>query len=181
MSANQPAVTSPNDAATVRVWDPLVRIFHWSLVIGFTVAYLTEDADTFHEIVGYIVAGLIGFRLIWGLIGPRYARFTDFVTGPAKVRAYLGNAMRLRAPRYIGHNPAGGAMVMALLSMVAVVSLTGWLAIQPGAGGWLEDAHEAAATLTLVFVAAHVAGVIVTGLVHGENLVKSMFTGIKRV
>ncbi|MHA1525372.1 MAG: cytochrome b/b6 domain-containing protein [Alphaproteobacteria bacterium] len=171
-SADQPKM--------IAVWDPLVRVFHWSLVAGFTLAFLSDGDNTFHQIVGYVAAGLIGFRLIWGIVGSRHARFSDFVTGPAKIAAYLAAVVRLRAPRFIGHNPAGGAMVIILMIMVAIVGLTGWLAVQPSAAKLWEEAHEVVANLTVVLIAIHVTGAIVTGLAHRENLVKAMITGRKR-
>jgi cytochrome b len=102
--------------ATVRVWDPLVRIFHWSLVGLFAFAFVTGDEwDKAHETAGYIIAGLVAFRVVWGLIGPRHARFTDFVRGPGTIFTYLRDALAMKAPRHIGHNPAGGAMIVLML------------------------------------------------------------------
>jgi cytochrome b len=96
----------------IRVWDPALRIFHWTLAGGFAVAYLTEDEpQPVHIYAGYVVGALIAFRLLWGFVGPRHAHFSDFVRAPASVVAYLKDAVRLRAPRYVGHNPAGGAMI----------------------------------------------------------------------
>jgi cytochrome b len=100
----------------VRVWDPLVRVFHWSLVGAFAVAWLTADElQPVHEIAGYVVAGFVAFRLVWGVVGSRYARFAQFLRGPSATLAYLGDAARGRERRYLGHNPAGAAMMVALL------------------------------------------------------------------
>ncbi len=110
----------------IKVWDPLVRIFHWSLVAAFTIAYLTEDEwQSLHVWAGYTVAGLVAFRLVWGFIGPEHARFSDFVFSPTTVFGYLRDMMTYRARRYLGHNPAGGAMVIALLISLAATTLTG--------------------------------------------------------
>lgn len=172
------------DSRSVRVWDPLVRIFHWSLVAAFAVAWLTggDEMKNVHEIAGYAIAGLIAFRLLWGFVGPRHARFSDFVYRPATVIGYLADAIRLRARRYIGHNPAGGAMVLALLVMLATTAGTGILMTTDAFWGseWLEEVHESAASLTLALVGLHVAGVLFASLEHGENLVRAMFTGRKR-
>lgn len=112
----------------VRVWDPLVRVFHWSLVAAFAVAWLSaEELSTLHEVSGYIVAGLVAFRLVWGLVGSRYARFAQFLKGPGDTLAYLGDLTRGRERRYLGHNPAGAAMIVALLVTLAGTALTGWL------------------------------------------------------
>lgn len=112
--------------ATVKVWDPFVRVFHWGLVAGFALAYLTEDDFlTLHIWAGYLAGMLIALRLPWGLIGPRHARFSDFVYRPSKIAAYLGDMLQFRARRCLGHSPAGGAMVVALMAVVAVTVATG--------------------------------------------------------
>lgn len=111
---------------TVKVWDPLLRIFHWSLVVAFTVAYLTgEEASALHVWSGYVVLGLLGFRLIWGLMGPRHARFSDFVRGPSTVLAYARGLMRGSSGRFLGHNPLGGWMIIALLLSLLGTTVTG--------------------------------------------------------
>lgn len=185
MSA-QSAATVPGDAmspATVRVWDPLVRIFHWSLVGVFAFAFLTGDEwDAAHETAGYVAAGLVAFRILWGLVGPRRARFTDFVRGPGSVAAYLRDAATFRARRHLGHNPAGGAMVMALLAAVAGIATTGFMMTTDTWWGveWVEEAHEALVYATLGLIALHVGGVILASIEHRENLVRSMLTGRKR-
>ncbi len=169
--------------AEVRVWDPLVRIFHWTLVGGFLVAYVSGDEwDRLHIAVGYTIAGLVAFRLAWGLVGTRHARFGDFVYRPSRVLGYLRDTMALRAKRYLGHNPAGGAMVVALLTMIAIICGTGITMTTDAFWGveWVEEAHEIAVNVTLVLIAAHVAGVLVASWEHGENLVRAMVTGRKR-
>jgi cytochrome b len=167
---------------TVRVWDPLVRIFHWSLVVLFTAAWLTGDEiDWLHEWLGYSIVGLIAIRVVWGFVGTRHARFSDFVRGPAKVVSHLAEMTRFRAKRYLGHNPAGGAMFIALLAMLATTTGTGILmtAVYPKVH-WLEEVHEVAANLTLILVGLHIAGVALASFEHRENLVKAMITGRKR-
>lgn len=113
---------------TIRVWDPLVRVFHWGLVAAFAVAYLTaEELSTVHEIAGYTVAGLVVFRLIWGFAGSRYARFSQFLKGPSATVGYLGDMLGGRERRYLGHNPAGAAMIVALLLTLSGTAFSGWL------------------------------------------------------
>lgn len=113
---------------TVKVWDPLVRIFHWSLVLLFAVAYLTGDDDSMlHIYAGYGITGLVAFRLLWGLVGTRHARFTDFVYGPRKVAAYARSMLGRKPLHYLGHNPVGGWMVVLLL---AGLSLTCWTGLE---------------------------------------------------
>ena len=122
---------------TIQVWDRLVRIGHWSLVIAFAVAYLTEDeALETHEWAGYAVATYIVVRGVWGFIGTEHARFSDFLFSPFKALAYLVDLVRMRAPRYIGHSPAGAMMVFALLFMLAGTTVTGIaeLALSHGEG-----------------------------------------------
>ena len=169
--------------ATVRVWDPLVRVFHWSLVALFVVAYLTGDEiQRVHNAAGYTIAGLLAARVLWGFVGPRHARFSDFVRSPRDVRAYLRDMLSFRARRYIGHNPAGGIMVLALIGMLGATSLTGYLMTTDAYWGSeaLEDVHGALANLTLAMVLVHVLGVLVASFEHRENLVKAMLTGRKR-
>jgi len=183
----------------VKVWDPLVRVFHWTLVTAFFTAYLTEGEDetlALHTWAGYTVLGLLLVRLLWGFVGTRHARFSDFVCRPATVKEYLGSVLRLNPRRYLGHNPAGGLMIVALLASLLVTGFSGMAlyAVEQHAGplaGWLgtlgeaweevfEGLHELFANFTLFLVVVHVAGVLVESLLHGENLVRAMFTGRKR-
>ena len=169
--------------ATVRVWDPLVRIFHWSLVGLFTFAFLTGDEwQKPHEVAGYVIAGLIGFRVIWGFVGSRHARFASFIYRPSTVAGFLTDTVRMKARRYLGHNPAGGLMVIGLLLAIVVISLSGWMMTTNAYWGveWVEEVHEASAFAALGLIALHVGGVIVASLEHGENLVRAMVTGRKR-
>lgn len=176
MSARQDAV-----AKTIKVWDPLVRVLHWTLVITFTIAFATGDEwETVHVLAGEVLLGVVAVRSIWGIIGTRYARFTDFVRGPAAVRDYLGSIVRGRPNHYVGHNPAGGIMIVALLLMLVVTGISGLLADAPGSGEFFEELHEGAANFTLALVFIHIAGVVLGSLVHGENLIRAMVTGYKR-
>ena len=173
-------VTPP---AAIKVWDPLVRVFHWSLATLFVTAYLTgEDGGQVHIAAGYAIAGLIALRIGWGFVGPRHARFSSFVQSPREVLAYLRDVARLRAPRYLGHNPAGGAMIIALLVMLGGTGITGYMTTTDAFWGakWVEEVHETFAALTVGLVVLHVLGVFLSSLLHGENLVKSMITGWKR-
>lgn len=183
------------EQTAVKVWDPFVRIFHWLLVLSFTVAWLSgEEIETLHAYAGYAVFGLVLLRLVWGFIGTRHARFRDFVYPPAKVKAFIGDTLQLRARRYLGHNPAGGAMIILMLLCLVLVSVTGFavygieagdgpLAMLAGSSGALEElveeTHEVFANLLLLLVLIHVAGVVVESLIHRDNLVKAMFTGRK--
>jgi cytochrome b len=120
----------------VKVWDIGVRIGHWLLVLCFAVAYLTEgEPEWLHTWAGYVIATVVALRVVWGLVGPRHARFTDFVRGPSAVLGYLRDLISFRAPRYLGHSPAGGAMVVALLLMLAVTTGTGMVYFAKAEGG----------------------------------------------
>jgi cytochrome b len=184
----------------VKVWDPLVRVLHWTLVIGFFTAYFTEgEGETLilHTWAGYTVLGLILVRLVWGFIGTRHARFSDFVYRPAAIKAYLLDVLRLHPHRYLGHNPAGGLMIVLLIVSLLVTTLSGMalFAAEEQAGplaGWLgsaghfwaeafEELHELFANFTVFLVVVHVTGVLVESLLHGENLVRAMWTGRKQV
>jgi cytochrome b len=172
-----------------------VRVFHWTLVTVFFVAYLSEDdLLSLHVVAGYVVGGLVLARLIWGVVGPRYARFTSFVYAPRKILHELRALLTFSGKRYIGHSPAGGAMVLALLVMLLLLVGSGLvtLALREGAGplaGWIAPnrslgrvaggVHEFLANSTLVLVVIHIGGVLFASFVHGENLVKSMWTGRK--
>jgi len=170
--------------ATVKVWDPFVRVCHWSLVGLFLLAYVTGDeVEQVHIAAGYIIAGLLALRILWGFVGPRHARFSDFVRSPRAVLAYLRDVTLLRAPRYLGHNPAGGAMVVALIVMLIGTSTTGYMMTTDTFWGaaWVEEVHEVLANLTVGLVVVHVLGVLVASFEHRENLVTGMITGRKRI
>jgi cytochrome b len=186
-----------NTNTKVKVWDPLVRVFHWTLVVAFFTAYITEDDFlSVHTYAGYTVLGLILLRIIWGIIGTRYARFSSFVTSPRVACQYLKDTLFLRAKRYLGHNPAAGAMIVLLLVSLLVTTICGlatYGAIESAGplGNWLgnigetgedilEEVHEFFANFTVLLVVIHVGGVIIESLVHRENLVRSMLNGYKK-
>jgi cytochrome b len=180
----------------VRVWDPFVRIVHWMLVLLFTLAYVTgEEPLSLHVYAGYAVFGLVLLRVLWGVVGTPHARFGDFVYRPSRVLAYVKDTLGLRARRYLGHNPAGGAMILLMLVSLLLVSVSGFAVygIEKGAGPLamlggsgeslgetIEEVHEFFANLMVLLVVVHIAGVIAESLIHRENLVKSMLTGRKR-
>lgn len=185
----------PNsNPSTVKAWDPLVRVFHWSLVFFFLLAFVTEDDwMSVHVWAGYAVSMLIGFRLFWGLVGTRNARFATFVKSPKVVMRHLRDMLSLKPPHYLGHNPVAAVMVVALLLSITVVAFSGMVLIASEGEGPLagtlfaslngdamEEVHEFFANFTLLLVFAHVAGVVVSSLLEGENLARSMITGRKK-
>ena len=170
-------------AATVKIWDPLVRAFHWGLVASFAIAWLSADEwNDLHEWAGYAAAALIAFRLLWGLVGTRYARFSQFIRSPGTVAAYLRDILGGHERRYLGHNPAGGLMIVALILCMGALCITGWLYTTDAFWGeeWVEETHETLANVLLGLVGLHVAGVFIAGFRHRENLVRAMLTGRKR-
>jgi cytochrome b len=182
--AQPPATASPAGAAsTVRIWDPVVRLFHWSLVLAFVIAWMSGDElQDLHETAGYAIVGLLAIRVVWGFIGTRHARFSDFIYRPSAAIGYLIDTARLRARRHLGHNPAGGAMVLALIAMLAATCATGFMMTTDAYWGvdWVEETHELAANLSVVLIGLHLVGVFVASVEHRENLVAAMITGRKR-
>jgi cytochrome b len=177
------AETAGRGAPSVKVWDPFVRVFHWSLVALVAVALATgDDAEWLHVRAGYVVAALVTLRVVWGLVGSKHARFSDFVKPPSEVIRFIGQSLSLRAPRSLGHNPAGGAMIIAMLVLIAFISATGFLLTTDAYWGSeaVKEIHEASAYTLVALVFFHVAGVIPASLEHGENLVRAMITGRKR-
>jgi cytochrome b len=168
----------------MKVWDLLVRLLHWSLVAAIATAWLSTmhlGFGSFHEPAGYVALGAVATRLLWGFVGARYARFAQFVRSPAAVLRYALLMRQHREPRYIGHNPLGGWMVLALLACVASVGLTGWLQTTDRYWGseLLESIHHKLAWALLGLAALHVTGVITTSLRHRENLLAAMLGGRK--
>lgn len=167
---------------TVKVWDPLVRVLHWSLAIVVLANFFAEGGDPPHEWLGYVALGVIGLRFVWGWIGPQHARFRNWVRGPRAVREYLRERLAGRSQRRLGHNPGAAAMMVALLVGVAVVGVTGWLQTTDRFFGveWLEELHEILAYTVLVMVGLHVAAAITESVHYRENLIASMVHGRKR-
>ncbi|WP_299437443.1 cytochrome b/b6 domain-containing protein [uncultured Rhodospira sp.] len=124
--ANSPGPETTETRSMMQVWDPVVRIGHWVLVGGFLICYLTEgEPEWLHNNVGYLVAITVILRLVWGFIGPKHARFSDFVRGPGAALGYLRDELSGKAKRFIGHNPAGGLMALALLASLGATTYTG--------------------------------------------------------
>jgi cytochrome b len=167
----------------VRVWDLLVRVLHWSLVGSVAGAWITSELGRrWHEPIGWFMVCVIVLRLSWGFAGRGYARFARFVCGPRAALAYASQVARGDAPRYLGHNPFGAWMIVALLLTVSAIALTGWLLDTDMFFGSeaMEDLHEDLSQGLLALVALHVLGVLFTSRRQAENLVRAMVTGRKR-
>jgi cytochrome b len=178
----------------VLVWDAPVRVFHWLMVASFAGAWLTAESERWrllHLTLGYTMAGLVVFRIVWGLVGTRHARFSSFVRGPAAVLRHLGGLVQGRidaepdaghpsGPEHsVGHNPAGAVAILGLLALTLVIAASGWATINDLGGEWLAEAHEFAAEAMLALVALHLGGVVLGSWQQRENLVGAMFSGYK--
>lgn len=170
----------------ILVWDIPTRIFHWSLALSFAGAYLTAESERYRDIhlaLGYVFGALILFRLVWGVIGTRYARFSSFSFTPSAVLSYLKSLSQRQAQHFLGHNPAGAIAIFLLLGLGLIISLTGialdWEFSTEDWEELYEETHEFAANFMLLIVFAHIAGVVVSSWLHHENLARAMVTGYK--
>ena len=171
-----------SNTSPILVWDAPVRVFHWLMVFCFAGAFLTSESERWqlvHITLGYTMAGLIAFRLLWGLVGTRYARFAQFVRGPMVVLGYLQSLRHGRAQHHMGHNPAGALAIVMILLAGSALTASGWANYNEVGGHWVEGFHEAIGNGLLLLVGVHVAGVLVSSRLHRENLVRAMLTGRK--
>jgi cytochrome b len=166
----------------VLVWDAPVRVFHWLMVFSFAGAYLTAESERWrlvHVSLGYTLAGLVAFRVVWGLVGTRHARFASFVRGPKAIAAYVRGLLKGQPEHHVGHNPAGALAIIGLLGLATAVTAAGWASDTAFGGEWVKDLHEGAANAMLALVGVHVAGVLLGSWMHRDNLVGAMVTGRK--
>jgi cytochrome b len=175
---------APVDSAHSRilVWDIPTRIFHWSLVSCFLVAYLTSESERWqlwHVTAGYTFGVLLLFRLVWGVLGTRYARFSHFVQGPKQTLRYMGSLLTRHPHHYVGHNPAGGWAIIGMIGLGLLTVLTGWASFNDY-GDWFGELHEGIVNVLILVIVIHIGGVIVSSFLHHENLVRSMVNGHKQ-
>lgn len=166
----------------ILIWDLPTRIFHWVLALSFAGAFLTAETERYRDLhlsLGYLMLGLIAFRLIWGFVGSRYARFSSFTFRPSEVIDYLKSLLQRSPQHYLGHNPAGALAIFLLIGLTLLTGGSGVLLYFEVGGEAFEEVHEVFANGMLAVVCIHIAGVIVSSLLHGENLVRSMITGHK--
>ena len=171
-----------SEPRSVLIWDAPVRIFHWLMVLSFFGAFVTAESERWrllHITLGYTMAGLVAFRLLWGLVGTRHARFSDFLRGPRAVRAYLRSLKSAQPEHHAGHNPAGAVAIVALLMLAVAVSASGWAIDSAPAVKWMQGVHDGAANAMMAVVLLHIVGVVVSSWLHHENLVAAMLTGRK--
>jgi cytochrome b len=170
------------NTASKRVWDPLVRVFHWSLVACVLLnLFVVDDGEDLHQWLGYAAAALVGVRVVWGFIGPRHARFADFFPTPRRVAQHLRALWRGAPEHHWGHNPPGALMVLGLMAMVLALGLTGWMQSLDAFWGveWLQELHEGLGEWLMPMVGLHAAAALVMGRIERTRLVKAMFTGVK--
>jgi cytochrome b len=166
----------------ILVWDAPTRVFHWLQVLSFIAAYLTADSErlrNYHVALGYILLGLLVFRLLWGFIGTRYARFRSFLFNPKEIVIYLLALIKGKPQHYLGHNPAGSVSVWILLGLGIFICVTGVMALQDNASDVVGDLHGVATYIMLGIIGLHLVGVLISSILHRENLLRSMFTGFK--
>jgi cytochrome b len=164
------------------VWDVPTRVFHWLLVVSFAGAFLTAESERYrdiHVLLGYTLLGLIAVRVLWGFIGTRYAQFRSFLFKPSEIAAYVRSLLKARPKHYVGHNPAGSVAVFALLGLGTATGVSGVLTYQDIGGDLLEELHDLVSYGMLAVVVVHIAGVLISSVLHRENLVRSMITGFK--
>ena len=169
-------------ANKILVWDAPVRVFHWLMVLSFAGAYITSEGERWrlvHVSLGYTLGGLVVFRIFWGFMGTRYARFSSFIRGPSAVIRYARSMLSGEPEHHAGHNPVGAVAIVLLILLSVLLVATGWSIYNDIGPGWLEDVHDVAGNLMLAVVGVHVAGVAVATWLHRENLVRSMVTGMK--
>ncbi len=167
----------------IKVWDPFVRLFHWSVAVLFLANYWLIESGSVHDWVGYTLAALVVMRLVWGVIGSPYARFDNFFPTPRRVRIYLSRLVNDQPTMVVGHNPIGSLMILMLLSLLITLSISGWMTGLDMFWGvdWVEILHETVADITQIFVVVHVAAIFTADLWRKEGLLKAMVTGWKHV
>jgi len=166
----------------ILVWDVPTRVFHWLQALSFGAAYLTafsERMRNYHVALGYILLGLLVFRLLWGFVGTRYARFRSFLFNPKEIFVYLLTMVKGKPVHYLGHNPAGSVSVWLLLGLGLFIGVTGVLALQDDASDVVVDLHGLVTNVMLGVILLHLVGVLMSSILHRENLVRAMFTGLK--
>lgn len=169
-------------AHKVLVWDAPVRVAHWLMALSFFGAYLTAESERWrllHVTLGYTMAALVLFRIVWGLVGTRHARFSNFVRGPKAALRYLGSLVSGKPEHHTGHNPAGALAILALLALALGTAASGWALYNEIGGDVLEEVHEVLANSMLALVGVHVAAVLLSSWLHRENLVGAMISGRK--
>ena len=164
------------------VWDHFVRLFHWTLVTCVAVNYFVlDDGKTWHQWVGYLAVALVAARIVWGFIGSRYARFANFFPTPARLRRHIGQLRASRPEMHWGHNPLGALMILALISVVLGLRVTGWMQTLDAYWGdeLLQDVHDVLGNVLIGLATLHAVSALVMGRLERTRLIRAMFTGVK--
>ena len=164
------------------VWDRFVRLFHWTLVTCVLVNYFVlDDGEALHQWIGYLAAALVLARIVWGFIGSRHARFSDFFPTPARLVRHIRQLRAGKPEMHWGHNPLGALMLLALVSLVLGLGVTGWMQTLDAWWGeeWLQDFHELLGNVLIGLATLHALAAIVMGRLERTRLIRAMFTGIK--
>lgn len=184
---HEPDISLSNTPKTrqVRVWDILVRVTHWAVAAGITANLLfTEEGSELHQYVGYTVVGLVVIRLLWGFVGTRYARFSDFFPTPARIKHHLSDlSIRRTDEHHLGHNPLAAIMMFALWAVIIGLGISGYLMEAKifGSKDILEEIHGILANSLYLLVPLHIISAIAMSYWERQNLIKSMITGNKTV
>ncbi|MGY8857881.1 MAG: cytochrome b/b6 domain-containing protein [Pseudomonadales bacterium] len=184
---HEPDISLSNTPKTrqVRVWDILVRVTHWTVAAGITAnLFFTEDGSELHQYVGYTVVGLVVIRLLWGFVGTRYARFSDFFPTPSRIKHHLSDlSIRRTDEQHLGHNPLAAIMMFALWAVIIGLGISGYLMEAKifGSKDILEEIHGILANSLYLLVPLHIISAIAMSYWERQNLIKSMITGDKTV
>lgn len=176
-------VAAEQSAATVKVWDPVVRLFHWTIVTGVVLnLWVFEHGKYAHRVTGYVVVAALAVRLVWGIFGTSHARFSDFFPTPGRVIAHVSALLRGEDTRRLGHSPLGALMMLALMVHLAGLGLTGWMMGLDAFWGveWVEDLHGLLSNSIMALAILHIAAAMIESVRHKENLPWAMVTGRKR-
>jgi cytochrome b len=167
----------------ILVWDLPVRVFHWLLVICFAGAWLTSESERLqmiHYAFGYTTCLLVCIRLLWGLFGTRYARFSQFLKGPKAVFDHFLAMLRLKPHQDVGHNPAGGLVMIVLMLLILLIGLSGYMSVKEVFGDFSSEFHESVSHLALALVILHILAAVIMSILEKQNLIRAMVNGKKR-
>lgn len=183
MAESRHPLAAEQSAATIPVWDPLVRLVHWTLVTGVVLnLWVFEPGKSAHQVTGYVIVAALLVRLAWGIVGTRHARFADFFPTPRRVANHVRQLLAGEDRRRLGHSPLGALMMLTLMGLLLGLGLTGWMMGLDAFWGeeWLEEVHELLANAVLGLAILHIAAAVIESLRHAENLPWAMVTGRKR-
>lgn len=172
-----------SEKQVILVWDVPTRVFHWLLVLCFAGAWLTSESERLqmiHYAFGYSAVALVLFRLVWGFVGTKYARFTQFLRGPNEMAGHIKSVLSSHQHSSPGHNPVGGIVMVGLMLIILLIGLTGYWGVKEFLGDFMSEAHEAIASLALGLVIIHIAAAVIMSLLQKENLIRAMVNGKKQ-